>query len=79
MDNFLKTVTHPNKKILARKIISGIPPGELYAEYGKTRVMEMQKEIEAFSNLKVESRMRAIPDAGCRMCRRKPSTCLINN
>lgn len=77
MEDFLKKITHPNKRELANSLLNGTPPEDLYEEYGKIRVLEMQKAIQVFQTSKPTGvlKKRAIDDAGCRACRRYPGTC----
>lgn len=77
MHDFLKTVTHPNRRALAERILAGTPVEELYEEYGNIRVIEMQNSIARFCSLQKGRRQkkRGIDNAGCRACRRNPGTC----
>lgn len=56
----LASITHPNKKILAEKILAGTSTEDLIKEYGNTRVSEMQSYIQNFSaNLNKNSELKA--------------------
>lgn len=46
----LKSISHPNKKILAQKILDGVSFDTLFKDYGRTRVLEMQKYIQVYSD-----------------------------
>lgn len=46
----LKSISHPNKKILAQKILDGVEFDTLVKDYGRTRVLEMQKYIQVYSD-----------------------------
>lgn len=45
----IASISHPNKRVLAERIIAGENEEDLIKEYGRTRVFEMQKYIEVFS------------------------------
>ena len=45
----IASITHPNKKILAEKILNGVSSEELIKEYGNTRFAEMQNYIQNYS------------------------------
>ena len=56
----LASIVHPNKKILAEKILSNVPVEELVTEYGKTRVSEMNTYIKSFTaNLEKNAALNA--------------------
>lgn len=46
----LESISHPNKKILAQKILDGVSFDTLAKDYGRTRVLEMQKYIQVYSD-----------------------------
>lgn len=46
--DILSSIVHPNKKILAEKILLGVPVEELISQYGKTRVSEMNSYIRSY-------------------------------
>lgn len=48
-NEILASISHPNKKILADKILTGTSNEDLIKEYGNTRVSEMQSYIQSFA------------------------------
>jgi len=67
--DFLKTINHPAKLILATGLLTGENPEALYNDYGKIRVMEMQKLIESYQS-NPERYLRSHGLAGCKTCGR---------
>lgn len=56
----LASIVHPNKKILAEKILNKVPVEQLNVEYGKIRVAEMNSYIKSFTaNLEKNSALAA--------------------
>lgn len=56
----LSSIVHPNKKILAERIINGEDFASLLRDYGRTRVMEMQKYINTYeANQAVRNELKA--------------------
>ncbi len=56
----IASILHPNKKILAEKILSGVSSEDLIKEYGNTRFLEMQKYIQNYSaNLNKNAELKA--------------------
>lgn len=49
-NDVLESISHPNKKILAQKILDGVSFDTLAKDYGRTRVLEMQKYIQVYSD-----------------------------
>ncbi len=43
----IKKINHPNRQIIAEKILSGISEEELIAEYGSVKVAEIKRVISA--------------------------------
>lgn len=46
------SINHPNKRILAQKILDGVSFDLLVKDYGRTRIMEMQKYISNYNDSK---------------------------
>lgn len=56
----IASISHPNKKILAEKILAGTAIEDLIKEYGNTRVSEMQSYIQNYStNLNKNADLKA--------------------
>lgn len=56
----IASITHPNKKILAEKMLNGVPVEELINQYGNTRVSEMNSYIQSYgANLNKNSALKA--------------------
>ena len=70
--DILNSISHPNKKILAQKILDGVSFDELVKSYGRTRVLEMQKYIQDYSiNLAKDCELKAKRGNGvCLACQR---------
>lgn len=43
----IKKINHPNRQIIAEKILSGVSEEELIAEYGSVKVAEIKRVISA--------------------------------
>lgn len=43
----IKKINHPNRKIIAEKILSGVSEEELIEEYGSVKVAEIKRVISA--------------------------------
>lgn len=43
----IKKINHPNRQIIAEKILSGVSGEELIAEYGSVKVAEIKRVISA--------------------------------
>lgn len=43
----IKKINHPNRQIIAEKILSGVSEEELIAEYGNVKVAEIKRVISA--------------------------------
>lgn len=43
----IKKINHPNRQIIAEKILSGVSEEELIAEYGSVKVAEIKRVIGA--------------------------------
>lgn len=43
----IKKINHPNRQIIAEKILSGVSEEELIAEYGSVKVAEIKSIISA--------------------------------
>lgn len=43
----IKKINHPNRQIIAEKILSGVSKKELIAEYGSVKVAEIKRVISA--------------------------------
>ena len=65
--DFLKTINHPAKLILAKGLLTGENPEAFYNDYGKIRVMEMQKIIESYKS-NPEKYLRGHQIVGCKTC-----------
>lgn len=57
----LSQITHPNRKILAEQILSGVSLEDLEAEWGKITVAEMNNTIAKINGQKLK----------CNFCNRK--------
>lgn len=68
-DCFLKTIAHPNKKILAAGLLKGDNPESFYESYGNIRVMEMQNLIAKYRQ-DPEKYIKGRLSAGCKTCGR---------
>lgn len=69
----LASIIHPNKKILAEKILAGTSTEDLVKEYGNTRVLEMQNYITNYSatlNKNAELKAKRGCNGVCLACQR---------
>lgn len=73
VSEIIASISHPNKRILAQKILDEVSFDSLVEEYGRTRVMEMQKYIQNF-NLNKDKNCELIARRGtygvCKACQK---------